>query len=284
MANENEHENEYENEYENGSKKQSLEEWMAAERARLKQGFNYEPSPTSPPNKSEALEQVAAGLGVGAGVLGGALAPHPETVTFEGCRADVIVKALKSDIADPDTRIRAERSGESTIVTILQSQAHSPGRFAPALTVTLVESAETLTVNISALNQEAKRNTLGSVGRTVLGQGKRLLFRRRGMGGLFDTAGELMRSAENLVEDVQDLGLPKRVWAVIDRVGSAAEQTYLENRRKRQEVEEQREAAERAWLYCEYCGRAYEQDEETLSNCPACRGARGPKPDWLKDL
>lgn len=280
MANENENTNENANV--NESEKQSLEEWMDAERARLKQGFNYDPPPTSPPNKSESVGQVAAGLGIGASVVGSALAPHPETATFEGCRAAVIVKALESEIVAPDTRIQAERSGASTVVTILQSQARAPARFAPALTVTLVESAETLTVNVSALNQEAKRNTLGSVGRTVIGQSKRLLFRRRGVDGLLDTAGELMRSAENLVEDVQDLGLPKRVWDVIDRVGLAAEKTYLENQRKRREVEEQRKAAEQSWLYCEYCGRAYEKDEEGLSNCPACRGARGEKPAWLK--
>jgi len=204
-------------------------------------------------------------------VVGGALTPHPDSATFEGCQANVIVTALKREIEDQDTQVKVDQIKDSVVVTVLQSQQRRQGYFSPAMTVTA-----------SDLSGEAKRNTLGSVGRTVLDQGKRMVFRRRGVGGLLETAGNVMDGVENLVEDIQDLGLPKRVWAVIDRVGEAAEQAYLDEKRKQQELQWQREAAERAWTHCEACGRAYRDDEGSRVDCPACGGVRGDKPDWLK--
>jgi hypothetical protein len=260
----------------------SLEEWIEEERARLDKGFTYEPKPSSATSKPAAADQIAAGLGLGAGVVSGALAPHPDSVTFEGCKADVIVTALQREIADEDTRVQVDPTRDSIIVTILQSQQRRPGYFSPAMTVTLIEASDVLTVTASDLSGEAKRSTIGSVGRTVLDQGKRLVFRRRGVGGLLDTAGNVMDGVEDLVEDIQDLGLPKRVWAVIDRVGEAAEQAYLDEKRKAQELQWQREAAERAWTHCESCGRAYREDEADRVDCPSCGGVRGNKPDWLK--
>jgi hypothetical protein len=260
----------------------SLEEWLAEERARLDKGFTFEPKPSSAASKPAAADQIAAGLGLGAGVAGGALAPHPDSATFEGCQASVIVTALKREIEDQDTRVQVDQTRDSIVVTILQSQQRRQGYFSPAMTVTLIESPGVLTVTASDLSGEAKRNTLGSVGRTVLDQGKRLVFRRRGVRGLLNTAGDVMDGVEDLVEDIQDLGLPKRVWAVIDRVGEAAEQTYLDEKRKQQELQWQREAAERAWTHCESCGRAYRDDEGSRVDCPACGGVRGNKPDWLK--
>jgi len=260
----------------------SLEEWMEEERARLDKGFTFEPKPSDAPSKPDTADQIAAGLGLGAGVVGGALAPHPDSVTFEGCQADVIVTALKREIADQDTRVQIDRTKDSVVVTILQSQQRRYDQFSPAMTVTLIESSNVLTVTASDLSGEAKRTTLGSVGRTVLDQGKRLIFRRRGVGGLLETAGNVMNGVEDLVEDIQDLGLPKRVWAVVDRVGEAAEEAYLDKKRKEQERQWQREAAEQAWTHCESCGRAYRDNEDSRVDCPACGGVRGDKPDWLK--
>ncbi len=265
-------------------KKQSLQEWMEEERARLKKGFTFQRQPLSEASKPKSADQVLAGVGLGAGVVGGALAPHPNPATFEGCPADVIVSALREEIANNDTRIRVGQTGDAVVVTLLQSQEHQPHQFAPALTVTLVEKMDTLTVTVSELNQDTTRTTISSVGRTVLDQGKRWFTRRnrRGIGGLIDTAGNVMEGVEDLVEDIQDLGLPKRVWKVIDRVGEAAEQAYWDERRKRQEQERQRKAAERAWTHCEWCGRAYGSDEEQIVECPACGAPRGSRPAWLK--
>ena len=67
--------------------------------------------------------------------------------------------------------------------------------------------------------------------------GARLRRRRRGVGGLIDMAGNLKDGVEDLVDDIQDLNLPKRVWAVIDRVGGAAEEAYLEEVRKARALE-----------------------------------------------
>ena len=260
----------------------SLKEWLAEERARIDKGFTFEPPPSSQASKPSSAGQVAAGLGLGAGVVAGAAAPHPDSVTFEGCRANVIVTALKREIANDDTRVRVDRSGDSVVVTILQSQASRPSHFSPALAATLIEKSDVLTITVSDLSGETKRRALGSIGRTVLKRGGRMLFRRRGIMGLFRTAGDVMEGVEDLVEDIQDLGLPKRVWEVIDRVGEAAEQAYLDEKRKQQESQWQREAAERVWTHCESCGRAYREDEADRVDCPACGGVRGDKPDWMR--
>jgi len=263
-------------------KEKSREEWLAEEQARLEKGFSYEPQPTSGASKPSAGDQVLAGLGLGAGVVGGVVAEHPDSVSFEGVEAAVIVSALTSEIADDDTRVQVERTGGSVVATISQSQVDRSYDFSPVLTVTLIETTEALTVTMSKLDQDSVRGRLSSVGSTVLDQGRRILLRRRGPGGLLETANGVMEGVEDLVEDIQDLNLPGRVWEVIDRVGKAAEKAYLDEQRKEQEAQRQREAAERAWTHCEWCGRAYGDDEVSLTSCPTCGGSRGSKPAWLK--
>ncbi len=261
---------------------QSIEEWLAEEKARLDKGFTFESKPSSQTSKPGAAGSILAGAGLGAGVIGGVLGPHPNPMTFRGVKASTIINALRSEIPDDDTRVKVNRTGDTTVVAILQSQASRPRDFFPALSVNLVETPDALTVTVGDLDQDAKRGALGSIGRTALNQGKRLLFRRRGIRGLLQTAGDIADGVEDLVEDIQDLGLPKRVWEVIDRVGEAAEDVYLEQRSKEQARQREREAAEQAWMYCQYCGHAYEADESSLTNCSACGGPRGPKPDWLE--
>jgi rubrerythrin len=99
---------------------------------------------------------------------------------------------------------------------------------------------------------------------------------------VLDAAGGLIEGFEDVAEDIQDLSLPKRVWLVIDRVGGAAEKTYLEERRKRLALERRREAAKRAWTHCEWCGRAYAEEEAEIVQCPSCGAPRGSKPEWLE--
>jgi hypothetical protein len=263
-------------------KEQSREEWMAEERARLKKGFSYTPKPATA-GKPGTGEEVLAGLGLGAGVVGGAIAPHPNPVTFEGCQAATIVNALKSELQDDDTRVQASQDAGAVIVTVLQSQKDNFNQFSPALSVTLIEKADTLTVTLGRLDQSAVRETLGSVGSTLVEQGKRVFTGRRspGIGGLLETAGSLIEGVQDLAEDVQDLGLPKRVWEIVDRVGKAAEDAHLDQQRRERKAQQEREAAERAWTHCEWCGRAYGKDEGDLTRCPACDGSRGAKPAWL---
>lgn len=263
-------------------KEQSLDEWLAAERERLDEGFAFEPQPSSAPSGPGAAGQTLAGLGLGAGVVAGAVAPHPNPVTFEGCKANVIATALRSDVADDDTRVQVERTGSSLVVTILQSQKTNAHRFIPALSVTLIEKADTLTVTVSNLNQGSVRGAVGSIGGTLLEQGRQTLTRRRGVGGLLDMAGHVMEGVQDLVEDVQDLTLPRRVWAVIDRVGEATEQAFLDERRQVEDLQRKREATIRAWTHCEWCGRAYREDEQSRADCPSCGGPRGSKPDLLE--
>ena len=260
----------------------SLDEWLAEEQARQKKGFTYQPQPTSETSKSGAGDDVLAGLGIGAGVVGGAIAPHPNPVTFEGVKASVIAKALQAEVTGDDIRVQVNQTGDSTVVTILLSQDNQPYDFSPALTVTLLESADTLTVTLGDLAQDAKRTTLGSAGSTVVEQGKRLLTKRRGIGGLIETAGDIIEGVQDIVEDIQDLNLPKRVWEVIDRVGGAAEEVYIEERRKEQKAQWEREEAERAWTHCPACGRAYKSDEAGRVDCPSCGAVRGSKPDWVE--
>ena len=263
---------------------QTHEEWLAAERARLERGFAFEPKPSSAPSKPGTADEVLAGLGLGAGVAAGAAAPHANPTTFEGVKPAVIATALRNEIPDDDTRVEVDRTGDSAVVTVLQSQESHPHQFLPALTVTLIETEGMLTVTVSDLTERTVRGALGSIGSTVVEQGKRMLFRRgrRGIGGLLDAAGNVIEGVEDLAEDIQDLWLPRRVWNLIDRVGGAAEDAYLKERREKQKRQWEREAVERAWTRCEWCGRVYKDDEDDRTDCPACGAARGDRPDSLK--
>jgi hypothetical protein len=260
-------------------KKQSLEEWMAEERARLKKGFDYTPEPATGSGPSTG-DDVLAGLGLGAAVVGGAVAPHPNPVTFEGVRASVIANALKSELADDDTHVQVDRTGGSTVVTILLHQAESY-QFLPALAVTLLEAAGALTVTMGDLDKDVVRGAWASIGGTVVEQGKDLLLGRRGPAGLLDAAGDLIEGISEVAENVDDLSLPKQVWGVIDRVGKAAEEAYLEEKRLREKEQRRREKAKRAWTHCPSCGRAYSPEEAHRVSCASCGGTRGDKPDWL---
>jgi hypothetical protein len=265
-------------------KELSHEEWLAEERARLEKGFAFEPQPSSAASEPGPADEVLAGLGLGAGAVAGAVAPHPNPVTFEGTKAAVIVNALRKEIPDDDTRVQVEQTGDALVVTILQSQENRPQQFFPAVTATLIETPERLTVTVSELDQDTVRGAVSSMGSTLLDQGKRALLARRrgGVAGLLDTVGRVKEGVEDLVEDIQDLSLPRRVWRVIDRVGGAAEQAYLDKQRREQELQWQREAAERAWTHCEWCGRAYKDDEDNMPYCPACGAPRGERPASLK--
>lgn len=260
---------------------ESLEAWLAKERKRLEEGFSFEPQPRPDDASPDAAKDILAELGLGAGALAGVVAGHANPVTFEGCSASTVAKALTSHITDDDTRVTVEETAEATVVTILQSQEHRHP-FSPALTVTLIETDETLTVAMSDLSQDVKRGALGSIGEAALHGSRRLLLRRRGLAGVFDAAGGLLRSVEQVSEDVQDLSLPRRVWAVIDQVGEAAEKSYLAERRRKEILKRQLEAAERAWTHCEWCGQAYAEDEDHIVRCPSCGAPRGPKPAWLE--
>lgn len=260
----------------------SHEEWLEAERERLKKGFTYTPPPPSEDVASGAsgVDQVLAGLGLGGAAVAGALGPHPNPITFQGIRASVIANALRSEISDDDARIQVDRADDSMVVTISQSQASAPYIFSPALTVTLLEAPDTLAVTVSELRKSTVRGKLSSIGSTVLDQGREVLVarRRRGVGGLLDMAGNVKDGIEDLVDDIQDLTLPRQVWAVIDRIGGAAEEAYLEEVRKARALEWQREAAARAYTHCEWCGRAYSAAEADVVECPSCGGSRAGKP------
>jgi hypothetical protein len=259
--------------------KQSIEEWMAEERARLKKGFEYEPKPTASSGPSTG-DDVLAGLGIGAAVIGGAVAPHPNPVIFEGVSPAIIANTLRSEITDDDTQVQVNRTGDSTTVTFLMHQANSR-QFLPALTVTLLEAAGALTVTMGNLDKSAVRGAWASIGGTVVEQGKDLLRGRRGPAGLLDAAGELLEGISEVAESADDLALPKQVWAVIDRVGKAAEEAYLEEKRLKEQAQQKREEAERAWTHCPSCGRAFKPEESHRVDCPSCGGVRGSKPDWL---
>ncbi len=260
-------------------KKQSLEEWMAEERSRLKKGFEYEPKPATGGGPS-AGDDVLAGLGLGAAVVGGAAAPHPNPATFAGVKASIIANALKSELASDDTQVQVSTTGDSTVVAVLLHQAQSY-QFLPALTVTLLEKAGALTVTLGDLDKSVTRGAWTSIGGTVVDQGKDLLLGRRGPGGLLDAAGDLIEGISKVAENVDDLSLPKQVWAAIDRVGKAAEAGYLEEKRLKEEALRRQEEAERAWTHCPSCGRAYGPEEGQRVSCPSCGGTRGNKPDWL---
>ena len=265
-------------------KELSHEEWLASEQARLDKGFEFEPQPSSAPSEPGTAGQALAGLGLGAGVVGGALAPHPNPVTFEGGKATVIAKALRSELADDDTRVQVDKTSDAVVVTILQSQKRNAGRFSPAVTATMIEKSNTLTVTVSSLNPGSVRDAVTSMGSSLVDQGKRALSRGSGSGvaGLLDVASQMIEGVEDVVEDVQDLRLPHRVWATIDRVGEAAEQAYLNALQKNQELQREREEARRAWTHCEWCGRAYGDDEDSRTDCLTCGGPRGDRPAFLK--
>jgi hypothetical protein len=270
---------------EQGGKDMSHEEWLQAERERQKKGFSYEPKPITSSSGSGTAEQVLGGVGLGAGVVGGALAPHENPVTFAGCRAADIAESLRAELTGDDTQVQVRRSSESTIVTVLQGHDDNPFELLPALAVTLIERDQELTVSVSDLGEDTKRGRISSIGGTVLREGAEALRRgrgRRGPGRILDLASGVADGVEDVVENIQDLNLPKRVWRIIDRVGNAAEDAYLAEEARRLERERQREAALQAWTNCPYCGRAYRRpDEDDLVECPSCGGPRGTKPDFV---
>ena len=263
---------------------QSFEEWLAEERARLDEGFSFDPEPTATRAKPSGADQALAGLGLGAGVIGGALAPHPNPVAFQGCRAAVIVKALRAELTDDDTRLQVDRTGDSLVATILEGRSGPHRDLSPAVTVTLIEKPSALTVTVSELDQDTTRETLSSIGGTVLEAGRNVLSGRgrSGMGSVLDVADRLREGVGDLVEDIQDLGLPKRVWKIIDRVGEAAERAYLDEQAERLATEEKRQAAAHAWTHCEWCDRAYGEDEASVMACPSCGASRGAKPTFME--
>ncbi|NLF03135.1 MAG: hypothetical protein GX601_19400, partial [Anaerolineales bacterium] len=213
-------------------------------------------------------------------VVSGAVAPHSNPATFQGCRAATIAEALRAELTDDDTYIHVSTNPDGLVVTILEGQAGARN-YQPVLAVTLVERADTLSVSVGALSQASKREVISSLSQVLLDGGRHLLMGRRGVGGLINTAGRLVNGVGNLIEEVQDLNMPKRVWAIVDRVGLAAEKVYLEEQRQAREAERQRQAALRAWTHCSYCGRAYEDAEQSQMRCPSCGGPRGSKPAWL---
>ncbi len=261
------------------TEEQSLEEWLAEERKRLKEGFSFEPQP-KPEARPSPADDVLAELGLGAGVLAGVVAGHANPAVFEGCRASTIANALRAGLAGPDMQVAIEETEQATTVTVLQSQDPQRG-FTPALTVTLIERGDTLTAAMSDLSPDVKRGAIGSLGRTALRGSGELLRRKRGLTGALDTAGNLIESIEDVAEDIEDLSLPRRVWRVIDRVGEAAEDVYRKEEARRRAAERARKAAERAWTHCEWCGRAYAGDEEEMVQCPSCGAPRGPRPAWV---
>jgi hypothetical protein len=259
--------------------RKSLEEWLAEERARQKEGFTYEGQPTTEAGSGSAAGEALAGLGLAAGVAGGALAPHANPVIFQGCKASTIAEALRAELPDDDTVVEVRHDSASVIVTVLEGRRGRSG-LRPMLSVTLVERANILTVTVGDLTDSSLRDTMGTVAGALLDSGRHLLLRRRGVGGLLDTAGRLMDNVEDVVGEVQDLNLPRRVWAIIDRVGRAAEEAYLEEQHRARILERQREAELHAWTHCPYCGRAYAESEQNVVTCPSCGGPRGPKPSW----
>jgi hypothetical protein len=265
------------------SENKSREEWLADEQARLKQGFAFVPPPAAvpaaPSGAGGAGDQALAALGIGAGVIGGALGPHPNPVSFEGVEAAVLADALHAELADADTCVQVNRSGAALVVTVLQCPNGGQGRFQPALALTLLEAGDTLTVTMSELSKGASGSAIGEIGGTLLQHGWGMLAgRRRGLGGLVNTVGHVIQGAGQVAETLDDLRLPQRSWAVIDRVGAAAEASYLEAKRRSDAGRRKRAAALHSWTHCDYCGRAYEAEEATISNCPACGGPRAARP------
>jgi len=261
---------------------QDLAGWLAAEQARLDRGFQFEPKPTmSESTRSGSVETALAGVGLGAGVIAGAATPHPNPTVFQGVKPTLVINALREELADRDTRVQVNAGREAVEVTILQSQDQHPFDYLPAVTATMIDRDNTLTITVSDLSQNSARTAFGSMGKTVLREGKNVLVNRRmrGPGGLIDAAGSLIQGIGDVVEDIQDLNLPSRVWKVIDRVGNAAEQAYLDERAKTDARAREREQALHAWTHCPYCDRGYSEDEAQLTLCPACGGTRGDKPD-----
>ncbi len=263
------------------SQEEKLEAWLAEERERLDKGFSFEPQPMPKEEPPDRAQDILAGMGLGAGVLAGVIADHLNPVTFEGCSASTLAQALKSHLTDRDTGVAIEDIGEATVVTILQRQPNRSRILLPALTVTLIETDETLTVAMSDLSRDIKRGAIGSIGRAALQGSRSLLLRRRGLAGTLDAAGGLVQSIEEAGENLNGLSLPRQAWTVIDRVGGAAEAAYLEEQRVKNTRDRERRRAERAWTHCEWCGRAYAPDDDEVVQCPSCGAPRGPKPEWL---
>lgn len=281
---------------------QSMEEWLAEERKRLDTGFTFTPGPTTSHGRPSPLGDITAGLGLGAGVVAGAVASHPNPSTYEGVGAIGVIQTLHSELGDNDTQVGWEKvAGETTWIVTVQKRDTETGRFQPALSVTLAETGDgpTLTVSVSSLRVDVKTDVATEAVRTAVGEGTGIFGRVKDAanaarrGGIAGMAANLLDGATgaasaiaggigNIVESVSDSietwTLPRRIWEIIDRVAGSAEKAYLDEQRKAQEFGWKREAAERAWTHCESCGRAYREDEDDRVDCSSCGAPRGVKP------
>ena len=102
-------------------KDQSLDEWLAEERARLDKGFTFEPQPTSAPIQPGTAEQALAGLGLGAGVAAGVAAPHPNPVI-----RDAQLHPIYSSSGWRAPQRRSASSAEATCASIGMCAARAP--------------------------------------------------------------------------------------------------------------------------------------------------------------
>jgi hypothetical protein len=220
------------------------------------------------PSSSSGLEQ--AGL-VGAGAAAGLAqtvkdATSPGTFTFQTVRPpaatlQVFVEALQA-LGDRDTRPQVGRSTPDQ-ATVQFQQLLPTGNWVGAQTVTLIQSADTVTITVSAPSLAAMGGAAGEVGGTAVSTLGKVLSGNV-LGGLTEAA----RSVGRLTESAENIALSSKIRSTLQRIGSALDDEWRQAERERLEREER----QRVLDTCQFCGAPYPVADAV--QCAVCGAPR----------
>ena len=225
------------------------------------------------------LGDLAAGAAaaLGLGVAAGAIATEG-SASYHGVPPRTVARALESNFGNTQTTdVEVEGEENSLLATIYLK---SPDNYVPALTVSLVQAADSLEVKVGDLTSESLLEAAKEGGKKLLnlaGKGLQFWLRRKqaSVGEAVDVAQSALNTVFDAAQAAKDLKLQDRVWQVIKETAEVREKAYM--------VEEERAHQERqdvidAWYdynNCPQCGVAYSADG---TQCKVCGRARNSPP------
>lgn len=219
----------------------------------------------------------SAAAALGLGVAAGAVATEG-SASYHGVTPRPIARALESNFGNTQTTDAEVEGEENNLLATIYLK--SPDNYVPALTVSLVQAADSLEVKVSDLTSESLLEAAKEGGKKLLnlvGKGLQFWLRRKqaSVGEAVDVAQSALNTVFDAAQTAKDLKLQDRVWQVIKETAEVREKAYM--------VEEERARQERqdlidAWNdynNCPQCGVAYPQD---TIQCKVCGRARNNPP------
>lgn len=232
-------------------------------------------------NQSGSLDlgDLAAGAAaaLGLGVAAGTIATQG-SASYHGVPPRTVARALESNFGKTQTTdVEVDGEENNLLATIYLK---SPDNYVPALTVALVQAADTLEVKVSDLTSESLLEAAKEGGKKLLnlaGKGLQFWLRRKqaSVGEAVDVAQSALNTVFDATQTAKDLKLQDRVWQVIKETAEVREKAYLvEEERARQERQDLIDAWD-DYNNCPQCGIAYPPD---AIQCKVCGRARNNPP------